>query len=421
MKKGNLLLIIISVLILIIIGVFIKIKSMKPEPIPPISIGIDGQVEIVTDRNNYYMVQNCVKKFYNFYSSIFEDMYEKEENIEKTYNLLDEKYINFKGITKENIETKLPEVKESVVNIYNMYILAQDEKAAVYVAEGILRRELTNELSNFQIMIQIDLQNETFSVLPQDYIQSKYPNLDIGTNIKIEQVNNIEKNRNNSYVYEEISDSTYILDLVERYKEEAIYNPELAFDNLDNEYRVKRFGTLDSFKEYVNDNMNIEIEKYVITKADDYTQYMCMDTKGYYYIFRETGLMKYTLILDIHTLDLPEFLEKYNKANTVEKSAYNIQRCLDAINNKDYAYVYNKLDFEFKAVNYPTLENFELIIKTKLFNRNEVVEVQSKSEGTIYIYKLTIGDMENSNNKQKMTVIMQLKEGTDFVMSLSFE
>lgn len=424
MKKGNLLLLIIALIIVIIVIIYIGIiKRNTQGPIynpPSTTVNQNTVLEEVTDRNNYYMIENCVKKFYKYYSAIYENKNIKQEDINKTYNLLDEKYISFKKITKENFTTILPKIEPSVVNMYNMFVCKTNENLSLYVAEGTLRGEVSKEISNFRIMIQIDSQNETFSVLLQDYIEDKYPNLTYGNNLEVGTLKNIIKNRNNSYVLEEINDTTYILDLFDRYKEESKYNVELAYYHLDEEYRNKRFGTLENFQNYVKTNNNTELEQYQVEQKDGYTQYVGIDNRGHYYIFRLIGIKNYSLILDTYTIDLPEFTEKYNAANTVERVGYNIQKVLDAIDNKDYNYVYNKLYLEFKEVNYPTLEKFEKVIKNKLFDRNEVANVSSANEGSTYAYKLTIVDAENEKNKQDMTVVMQLKEGTDFVMSMSF-
>ena len=423
MKKGQLLLIII--LLIVVIGcIWFYLRKPNTES-PVVETPVGATIEKVTDINNYHMVENCVNKFYTYYASIFENKNPEEEDVIKTYNLLDKQYISFKNITEENLPTILPAINESVVNVYNMYVSNQSEDISVYIVNGTLREERSKELSDFQIMVQIDSQNGTFSVFLQDYIENKYSNLNLENNLILESLNSIEKNRNNFYVLEEISDKTYVLDLFARYKEEALYNAELAYEHLDEEYRVKKFGTLENFRKYVENNASryntVELNQYKKTEEEDYTQYICIDKEGYYYIFRETGLMEYTLILDTYTIDLPEFLEKYNAASSVDRIGYNIQKVLDAINCKDYEYVYGKLDFEFKAINYTTIENFEKEIKSKMFNKNEVKEVSSYSEGTTYAFKLTIADVENQENEQNMTIIMQLKEGTDFVMSFSFE
>jgi len=427
MKKGNLLLLIITLLIIAIVGVFALIAGTRknPEEKPPsIVTNEETKFKNVINRREYYIIENCVNKFYKYYASIYADKNPQEANLAKTYNLLDEKYINFKDITVENLATSLPEINDVEVTIYNMYTSVQNDEITIYLIEGILREEKSNELLNFKLMVQIDSKNGTFSILLEDYIEANFPDAGLSTNINFEVINSITLNKNNQYIIEEVSDESHVINLINRYKEEAIYNTKLAYEHIDDEYKTAKFGSLEKFQQYVKENQslisNIEVEKYLVTNEEGYTQYVCIDKKGYCYIIRETEILQYTIILDVYTINLPEFIEKYNEANTVEKVGYNIQKCLEAINCKDYSYVYNKLDFEFKAVNYPTLENFEKEIKTKLFARNEVKTVSSLNEGSTYVYKLTIANVEDSTKEQKMTVIMQLKEGTDFVMSLSF-
>lgn len=428
MKKGNLLLLIITLLTIAIIvtsAIIIVKRNNIVEEEPPEVVISDNKMISVTNRNEYYVIENCIKKFYKYYASIYADKNPQETNIQKTYNLLDQKYINFKNITLENMATVLKEQKDVVVTIYNMYSNKQNNEIILYLAEGILREEASGNLSNFKIMVEIDTQNGTFSILLNDYIEANFPDAGLSSKIEFEVINSITPNKNNQFAAEEISDETYIVDLIERYKEETLYNTKLSYEHINEEYKNAKFTSLDKFQEYVKNNKkaisNIEIEKYLVSEEEGYTQYVCLDKKGYYYIIRETEIFKYTIILDAYSIDLPEFIEKYNKANTVEKVGYNIQKCLEAINNKDYEYVYNKLDFEFKAVNYPTIENFEKEIRDKLFERNEVKTVSSFNEGLTYAYKLTITDVNNNEKEQKMTVIMQLKEGTEFVMSFSFE
>lgn len=422
MKKGHLLLIII-LLIIVISCIWFLIKKPNTES-PVVETPINALIEKVNDRNNYYMVENCVNKFYSYYISVFENKNPEEEDVKKLYNLLDEEYIGFYNITEENLPTILPKINDSIANIYNMYASKQSENIYVYIVSGILREKRTNELTDFQIMIKIDLKNKVFSVLLKDYIENQYPDLTLGSNLTIESINNIEKNRNNAYVYEEISDKTHVLSLFERYKEEAIYNIEKAYEDLDETYKISKFETIEKFKEYIENNKDrynkTKLNSFKKTEENGYIQYVCIDEDGYYYIFRETELIKYTLILDTYTIDLPEFLEKYNSASSMDKIGYNIQKVLDAINCKDYEYVYSKLDFEFKAVNYPTIEKFKQEIQAKMFNQNEVAEVSSYNEGSTYAFKLTIVDVKDNTKKQDMTIIMQLKDGTDFVMSFSF-
>ena len=70
----------------------------------------------------------------------------------------------------------------------------------------------------------------------------------------------------------------------------------------------------------------------------------------------EEEVGKYSVVLDTYTIDLPEFIEKYNSANEKTKVGLNIQKVFDAINNEDYEYVYNKLDNTFKQTNFKTVQ-----------------------------------------------------------------
>lgn len=415
--------ILVVVIVTIAVGLII-LKNKEPENVKPVGTSNEVALVEVTDRNNYYMVKNCVNKFYQYYSLLYENI--DEENAVKLYNLLDEEYLEFKGITEENIEDILPEIKYCVVNIYNMYVSEPNENISIYIVDGILREEVSKDLSNFQIMVKIDKQTETFSVLLQDYIEEKHKNISTEKTFTIEKLNNITKNKYNSYVWEEISDEEYLIDLFNSYKEEVLYNTSLAYDHLNTEYKNAKFEILENFEAYAKENekrnLNIKLDKYKTTQEEGYKQHICIDEEGYYYIFREIGLMKYTLILDTYTIDLPEFLEKYNSSNYIKRAGHNIQRCLDALNYKDYEYVYNRLDFEFKAINYPTLEKFKQTIKDKLFNFNEVKSISNNYyEGSTHIYKLVITDRNNNKKEAKMTFIVQLNKGTDFVMSFSFE
>ena len=432
MNKKKLLLIMIVLLSILIIGIIVILNILKDnkeyqerkemsDEIEIIQTETNNQLRNVESRNDFYIVKNCVTKFF---INCMEPEY-IEKNTDVIYNLLDQEYINFKNITKENLSTIIPQIKTSVIDIMDMYVSEQKSNLSIYIVNGILREKVSGELSEFQIMLKIDTINKTFSVFLKDYIEETYKDLQIGNNITAKEIDNVEKNENNRYDYKSISDDEYVNDLFNKYKEEILYNSKLVYNHLDEEYKDRRFDTLEKFQEYAKDNVKnnviMKLEKYNKTVTDNYTQYICIDQKGKTYIFRETAVMNYSLILDTYTLDLPEFIEEYNQATTMEKVGYNIQKCLDAINEKDYSYVYGKLDEEFKNNNYKTEEGFIKEIKNKLFNTNEVTGVSTSNEGNTYIYNLTVTDTTNENNNQDMMIIMQLREGTDFVMSFSFQ
>lgn len=128
--------------------------------------------------------------------------------------------------------------------------------------------------------------------------------------------------------------------------------------------------------------------------------------------------MDYTVILDTYTIDLPEFLEKYENAKEEDKVILNLQKCFEALNNNDYKYVYNKLDATFKSNNFKTEADFEKYVKTNFFESNNAKSSNGKKQGDLYTYEVTITDKTEKNTKTvKKTFVMRLNEGTDFVMS----
>lgn len=123
-------------------------------------------------------------------------------------------------------------------------------------------------------------------------------------------------------------------------------------------------------------------------------------------------------MLDTYTIDLPEFIEKYNNSTDEQKVLFNIQKFFEAINQKDYAFAYSKLDETFKNTNFGTLAQFEAYMKKNFFSKNKLSVGKTEKQGNLYLYDINISDGEEKEvGTKKKNFVMQLKEGTDFVMS----
>lgn len=428
MKSKKFILILIVLLILLLIAMVIllkcfKVREEKYVADPPIEIPqreIETNLSKVTNVSNYYAVKSCVDKFYTYYAMSFEN----NSYSENLYNILDTEYLTFKNITNDNILKQLPKINNSVIDIENMYVSEQQNDMYIYIVDGALRETITSQITNFRIMINIDSSNRTFSVLLDDYIKSKYPKLNLNDKLTVNVSSIPIKGTDNLYEFNNISESTYVSDLFSKYKEEILFNTNFAYDNLDEEYRNKRFGSLEEFNKYVKsnvkNNVTMKVSKYNKTVNDGITQYVCLDQNGREYIFKETAVMDYKMILDTYTIDLPEFVEKYNNAQDNQKVLMNIQKVFEAINAGDYKYVYSKLDDTFKQNNYAQLSNFEQYVKNNLYVNNTVGYKDYQKNGYIYVYNIQLTDATGVNSKIiKMKVVMALQQGTDFVLSFS--
>ena len=204
------------------------------------------------------------------------------------------------------------------------------------------------------------------------------------------------------------------------YKTAVLEETETAFNMIDKEYREKRFGNLESFKKYVTTNYNnirgASLSSYITNEYDNYTQYVCKDSNGNYYIFREKAIMEYTMLLDTYTIELPEFTEKYYTATEQQKVALNIDKFIQAINNKDYKFAYNCLADSYKNNYFKTQSDFETYVKQNFYESSTIGYKQFGTEGELYTYSVILTNKETREQKNK-TFIMQLEEGTDFVLS----
>lgn len=325
--------------------------------------------------------------------------------------------------------------------INKMYITKKATNIDVFWVEGI--KKDTNTLSN--LIISTDSLNKVFAVINEEQIEQNAYSLN---NLNSIDTNKITYNSDNKFEYKNINDEEYVQYLLKDYLIKTLYNTQLGYNLLKEEYREKKFGSFEKYNEIINSNREelalydtknikqagefssyeewllyfgriqlLEVEKYSVKSNNNYTEYTIVDTYGNYYIFVEETVMNYKLMLDTYTIDTLEFLEKYEEVSTEEKGEMNIDKIFEAINNKDYNYVYNKLDANYKNSYFATLESFSTFMSNNLFEKNEVEFDEYEESENSCKYSLIIKDASGQNKNQiLMTMIMQLGENTDFTI-----
>ena len=325
--------------------------------------------------------------------------------------------------------------------INKMYITKKATNIDVFWVEGI--KKDTNTLSN--LIISTDSLNKVFAVINEEQIEQNAYSLN---NLNSIDTNKITYNSDNKFEYKNINDEEYVKYLLKDYLIKTLYNTQLGYNSLKEEYREKKFGSFEKYNEIININRDklalydtknikqagefssyeewllyfgriqlLEVEKYSVKSNNNYTEYTIVDTYGNYYIFVEETVMNYKLMLDTYTIDTLEFLEKYEEVSKEEKGEMNIDKIFEAINNKDYNYVYNKLDANYKNSYFTTLESFSTFMSNNLFEKNEVEFDEYEESENSCKYSLIIKDASGQNKNQiLMTMIMQLGENTDFTI-----
>lgn len=429
-KRIFVVLIILIIIILIISGVLLSNKNAGTEKY----YVLETDEEYVNEYDGIYFyeyidIKTCLQTYLDYLNKNNFIYYEKNESgkyvkssetiqEETIYKLLSENYIKNNNITINNIYNYVNVISEKNAVIPIKIDKISDESSNVqnYMVKSMVT--FTNNKENYSymyVLINIDSNNRTFSVEP---VKDE-------NNTKVEyNITTIENKDVNIYNTASLSNQDIIKDYINNYKIFMLSDVELAYSYLNEEYKQKRFKTLDEFKKHIENNKekieSTRVYKYTVNYLEEGTEYICQDQYGRYYIFTEKEPLDYSVMLDTYTVDISKVSEKYNSANSLEKGGYNIERCIEAINNKDYTYVYNKLYDEFKNNNYKTEESFEKVIKNKLFDTNVMKIDSTENEGNIYIYNLIIQDGTNSEKQTNMKIIMQLKEGTDFAISFSF-
>ena len=140
------------------------------------------------------------------------------------------------------------------------------------------------------------------------------------------------------------------------YKNLMLIDTAKAYELLDEEYRNKRFGSMEEFQKYIDSNRN-DIETYVAKEystknIDDNVEYICTDKYQHQYLFNVSSVMNFTVKLDTYTIEDEEVREKYEKAKDNKKVQMNVDKWIMMLNNRDYKAAYDALDETFRNDNW---------------------------------------------------------------------
>lgn len=427
LKKSILILLIIIVIIIICI-VSMKFHK-KNDDIQEVEdtedkLYVDIELQSINDINMYAIIENIVNSYIDYNSN---------NEYEKIISMIDDKYIKDNNITTDNVKDKIEEIKGSplvLINnitqqnisnnktIYNIsYDLVKDksleENDGLRYESFYNTNEETTTEENCRININIDSEQQIFSIVPGKMEQSDF---------------SIEKNEYNTYEYIVLNSQKQAEMYIQNFENNLRYKIKESYNKLDEEYKKKRFGSLEKYQQYMNENekyfLNFELNKYKEENNDNYTEYICIDQYGNYYIFKDKGVMDYTVMLDTYTIDSDEFNNKYNNGSEQLKVGMNLEKIFQALNRKDYNYIYEKLDDNFKQNNFPTLTDFETYAKSTFFDINKIEYGDFEEKSGVYVYKISLSDATESANEEKNVTknfIIKLEDNNNFKMAFNVD
>ena len=390
------------------------------------NIIINTELNNVDNRNKYYAVKNILGKYI---SSI------TEQGKESTYNMLEPKFISEFSVGLENVLENVESINindlseeeydnlEVTVNIDNMYSKESSVNITTYFIYGKFEYNIDLEPNDFSIIVETDSSNNTFYIYPSKYIQKYFKQTEDLEKYNTD-IQEIEENDYNTFEFANVEDATVIMDYLSKYKNMLVEDVKKSYDMLDEEYRNAKFENESEYEEFINNNkeriLSISIKGYKTNKKDDYTEYVFIDQNNNYYVFKENYIMNYKVLLDYYTIDSTEYIKEYESADISNKVALNIQKITQALNVKDYNYIYDKLNDKFISNNYTSLEEFSNYMNKEFNDRYEVEYLNFEEKGGTYVQNIRLNST-SSDSKIDVTIIMKLNEGTDFEFSFSLE
>lgn len=434
MKKIKYIIVILIFIVAVLIGILLihKSKIKRNESIVNLS-----DIQVTKSMNSigykeYFTVSNCISQYLDVINKNNSSYYSRDENgnptlvvtskqvAENIMGLISDEYKNTLNINESNIFSRITPLSEKNILTLTSVKKLKEGNVIIYIAKGFTTK-LNNEfLRDVNFIVNIDKFNYTFS------IEELQDNVDF-ENITRDSIESIEKNKYNSYADYSVREEDTINKHISAYKKMMLAKPELAYEYLDEEYRNKRFGSIEKFYEYINRFQSqietLSMKKYKINSYDDYKEYIIIDADGKYYRFRENGVMDYTVMLDVYTIDLPQYVQEFNNGDENKKVGLCIERFLQMVNAEDYESAYKLLDETYRQNNFDTLNKFTEYIQGNFNYANNLKSIDSlKKEGKYYIITVSIENAKFPLTEPiQRSFVIRLEEGTSFKMSISLE
>jgi len=110
----------------------------------------------------------------------------------------------------------------------------------------------------------------------------------------------------NEYISTYVSDEDMARIYLNDYVNNMYLNTENAYNLLDIEYRDKRFGNIDNYKNYVSslNYTTFTLDRYYKKESNGYIIFGVYDKNGNFFAFKTKGVMQYTVFLDESTVEI---------------------------------------------------------------------------------------------------------------------
>lgn len=255
-KKKIILLFAIFLLIIILMIVLTNMNKKDDlstvkiyDPIVPEVLEImeqeKGKLQYLDNSAQLDELRTCLQKFY------IQCAYDEEfDNSEMLYNMLAPQYIDYKGITIENVRENIKRIEESKVFIYEAYLLTNNYDVYSFFVKGALMNS-NNEFTDFYNIVNMDRENCTFEVILDDYALNYLVSNDfVGKDFNFDVPEYIVKNIYNTYSVTTQKTEEMIEYYFNTFRTLLVFNTNRARDFLVDNSTINK----NELEAFVNDN-----------------------------------------------------------------------------------------------------------------------------------------------------------------------
>ena len=375
------------------------------EPIPEENLKLSK----VTDKYSYFLTKQCMTSFYLSQYYAYNDLPTELRQYDISNFYKDE------NLSKFCIDSIYKASISGSKDVYYVHYRIQNSNSS---AEGKTA------------LVKIDKKNLSFAIYPYEYLQTiNYSDLQESDIISTDliSISDIERTELNHYKVDNISkdDETCLNEVLKRFQFDVQFDNEYLYSRIDSVYKTIRFNNnYENFVSFINSKkdkyINDKLNGYQVYDLKSYTQYMAQCKSDNIFVFNITNLMNYAVQFDMYTTVTPVYYKIYSSSFPKVQGKYCIDRIRKAINDKNYEFVYAKLDNAQKA-NFNSFDDFVSFIKKSFYDQNtfEIEKIEKKTEA-IYIYTVKAIDLEgNENSKKTYNMTITLKENADFTIIIA--
>ena len=380
------------------------------------------QLAYTQSRNYYFTVEAIIQQYINAIA-------QKDTN--KLMPMIAEEYITKYSLTQETLLERLEKVATNQNTQQINYTVNEmleaiqtDDTKSVFFVKGEYRANNAATYQEITNIVELDLMNNVYTIYPENYVKELgYNNLKVGD--KLDFTNKvIAQKQGNAITLIEKDDKAYTEALLKDWVERTLYKRQTAYDRLNAEYKNKRFSAYNAFDSYISGlrylpTMN---EFTVDNTSMEYTDYICTDQYGAYYVFRvQGGIMRYTTFLDAYTVEIKSLKNIYDKATEENKIAIQLGKIKQMLNNKDYQAMYSKLMPNFKNTNYSNVNKLAEYLKQNTYAINAISLNDMEKNGDYYACTCLLHNQRDSNERKEMKVMMKLIDYSNFQMTFTMQ